>query len=239
MRPWTTSIASSAPGNSVVPDQGLLLEARGRIPEDGTFAVAVGYRQPGWTDLTGDFTEMFARYFLLPRRAAPDAPWILCLACDRSGYRGAVVGVVRRGRAGTPQAPGMTVRAIAGLAAANAAFAVMGLTVLWALRGFRTWAEVLRLTGLAYLVGLAAFGVVWPRRLGAGRLAADGRSGAAIAQATRDALIVAPDLINVEVLAVLRRLERTGQLPAGAPTMRSPISLPGPGAPSADRDAAP
>ena len=77
-------------GNSVVPDQGLLLEARGWIPEDGTFAVAVGDRPPGWTDLTGDFTEMFARYFLLPRRAAPDAPWILCLACDRSGYRGAV-----------------------------------------------------------------------------------------------------------------------------------------------------
>ena len=59
----------------------------------------------------------------------------------------------------------MTVRAIAGLAAANAAFAVMGLTVLWALRGFRTWAEVLRLTGLAYLVGLAAFGVVWTQLL--------------------------------------------------------------------------
>ena len=29
------------------------------------------------------------RYFLLPRRTSPDAPWILCFACDRSAYPGA------------------------------------------------------------------------------------------------------------------------------------------------------
>ena len=73
-------------GNSVIPDQGLLVEARGRIPEDGTFAVAVGERQPGWTDLTANFAETYSRYFLLPRRPAPDASWILCFACDRSSY---------------------------------------------------------------------------------------------------------------------------------------------------------
>ena len=76
-------------GNSVIPDQGLLVEARGRIPEDGTFAVAMGERQPGWTDLTATFAETYSRYFLLPRRAAPDAPWILCFGCDRSAYPGA------------------------------------------------------------------------------------------------------------------------------------------------------
>jgi hypothetical protein len=76
-------------GNSVVPDQGLLVEARGLIPENGTFAVAVGEREPGWTDLTATFAETYSRYFLLPRRAAPDAPWILCFACDRSAYPGA------------------------------------------------------------------------------------------------------------------------------------------------------
>lgn len=73
-------------GNSVVPDQGLMIEARGRIPLDGTFAVAVGERQAGWTDLTATFAETYARYYLLPRRAAPNAPWILCFACDRAAF---------------------------------------------------------------------------------------------------------------------------------------------------------
>jgi hypothetical protein len=76
-------------GNSVFPDQRLLVEARGRIPEDATFAVAVGERQPGWTDLTEGFAETFAKYFLLPRRFAPDGQWVLCLACDRTAYPGA------------------------------------------------------------------------------------------------------------------------------------------------------
>ena len=76
-------------GNSIVPDQGLMIEALGRIPPDGTFAVAVGERQEGWTDLTATFAETYARYFLLPRRAAPGAPWILCFACDRAAFPGA------------------------------------------------------------------------------------------------------------------------------------------------------
>ena len=71
------------------PPKGLMIEARGRIPPDETFAVAVGERQEGWTDLTAAFAESYGRYFLLPRRAAPDAPWILCRACDRGVYPGA------------------------------------------------------------------------------------------------------------------------------------------------------
>ncbi len=76
-------------GNSVIPDQGLVVQARSRIPTDGTFTVAVGEPQSGWTDLTAPFAETYARYFLLPRRLEPDAPWILCLACDPSRYPGA------------------------------------------------------------------------------------------------------------------------------------------------------
>ncbi len=73
-------------GNSVFPDQDLMIEARGRIPVDGAFRVAVGERQSGWSDLTAPFAETYARYYLLPRRADPDGSWILCLACDRAEF---------------------------------------------------------------------------------------------------------------------------------------------------------
>ena len=76
-------------GNSVFPDQALLVEARGLIPPDEGFTVAVGDPQPGWTSLTALAAEPFLRYFLLPRRLEPDARWIVCLGCDRSAYPGA------------------------------------------------------------------------------------------------------------------------------------------------------
>jgi hypothetical protein len=55
----------------------------------------------------------------------------------------------------------MTVRALSGLAALNLAYAFVGLALLWGFGALRTWGAVLRLTGLGYLVGLAAFGVLW------------------------------------------------------------------------------
>jgi len=77
-------------GNSVLPAQAIAIEARGRIPTHGTFAVAVGPRQPGWSVLADPASvENYMRYFLLPRKTDPDAPWILCFACDRSAYPGA------------------------------------------------------------------------------------------------------------------------------------------------------
>jgi hypothetical protein len=77
-------------GNSVLPAQAIAIEARGRIPENGTFTVAVGPPQPGWSSLTIPPTvENYMRYFLLPRKLYPDAPWILCFACDRGAYPGA------------------------------------------------------------------------------------------------------------------------------------------------------
>ena len=41
------------------------------------------------------------------------------------------------------------------------AYAVVGIAVLWAFRGFRTWSHVARLAGLGYLLGVAAFGILW------------------------------------------------------------------------------
>ena len=77
-----------ASGNSIVADQGGLYEARRVIPPDGTYLVSVGEPVEGWTELTAPFVEWFARYFLLPRRPSPDAPWVLCYACDPARHPG-------------------------------------------------------------------------------------------------------------------------------------------------------
>jgi hypothetical protein len=77
-------------GNSVLPDQSIAVEARGRIPLGGTFTVAVGEPKPGWPALTTQASvDTYMRYFLLPRRPRDDAPWVICLGCDRSAYPGA------------------------------------------------------------------------------------------------------------------------------------------------------
>ena len=62
----------------------------------------------------------------------------------------------------------MTVRALGGLFALNVGYALVGLALLWGGRGFRCWGDVIRLAGLGYLLGVAAFGVVWTALLVAG-----------------------------------------------------------------------
>ena len=59
----------------------------------------------------------------------------------------------------------MTLRAILGLVALNAGFAVLGLSLLWTLRALPRWSDVLRLAGVGYLVGVAAFGTLWTQLL--------------------------------------------------------------------------
>jgi len=59
----------------------------------------------------------------------------------------------------------MTIRAIAGLAALNLGIAVLGLALLFAVRGFSRLADLGRLAGLGYLLGVAFFGVVWTELL--------------------------------------------------------------------------
>lgn len=77
-------------GNSVLPDPTIVVDARGRIPPDGTFAIDVGEPQAAWGELaTPDAIATFLRSFLLPRREAADAPWVLCFACDPAAHPGA------------------------------------------------------------------------------------------------------------------------------------------------------
>jgi hypothetical protein len=59
----------------------------------------------------------------------------------------------------------VTVRAILGLAALNCAYALLGSALLWAIRGLPRWSDAFRLAGLGYLLGVAAFGIVWTQLL--------------------------------------------------------------------------
>jgi hypothetical protein len=88
-----------AGGNGLVADQSAVYAARGIIPESDTFHVAVDPAFAGGSDLTIPFVDSYYRYFLLPRRTAEDAPWIICYSCDLSAY-GPDVEVVWQGTAG-------------------------------------------------------------------------------------------------------------------------------------------
>jgi hypothetical protein len=55
----------------------------------------------------------------------------------------------------------VTVRALAGLFVLHAFYLAVGASVLWAIRGWRRWASFAALAGLAYLLGVAALGVLW------------------------------------------------------------------------------
>jgi hypothetical protein len=53
----------------------------------------------------------------------------------------------------------MTVRALLGLALGNLLVLGAGSCLLWGARGLRSWAEVARLSGLAYMLGVACLGI--------------------------------------------------------------------------------
>ena len=54
----------------------------------------------------------------------------------------------------------MTLRSIAGLVGLNLFVLGVGSGVLWGIRGWRSWTEVARLSGVAYLLGISAFYVL-------------------------------------------------------------------------------
>jgi hypothetical protein len=72
-------------GNSLGADKRALYEARALIPESGRYLVIAGpHDVEGSTELTLPYIDQFARSFLMPRRPAADADWILCYGCDHA-----------------------------------------------------------------------------------------------------------------------------------------------------------
>lgn len=62
----------------------------------------------------------------------------------------------------------MTLRALFGLFALNAFVLAVGCALLWGIRGWRVWVDLVRLGGVAYLLGLAALVVTFTVELVAG-----------------------------------------------------------------------
>ncbi len=77
-----------AGGNGLVADQTAVYAARGLIPMSETFHVVVNPLYDGGSDLTVQHVESYYRYFLMPRRPAEDAQWIICYECDLGQYDG-------------------------------------------------------------------------------------------------------------------------------------------------------
>jgi len=71
-----------AGGNSIIVDQNAAYEARAVIPRGSTYRVVTGGAVRGATALTPPFVDAWFRSFLLPRRPAAGARWIVCYACD-------------------------------------------------------------------------------------------------------------------------------------------------------------
>jgi len=71
-----------AGGNGVVADQSAVYAARALIPENETYHVAVSPDFEGGSNLTVPYAESYYQYFLMPRRPAQDASWLICYACD-------------------------------------------------------------------------------------------------------------------------------------------------------------
>ena len=77
-----------AGGNGIVVDQEAVYEARALIPHDGRYRVVTGSGLKNPTSLTLPFVESWYRSFLMPRRPAADARWIICYGCDVSKLGG-------------------------------------------------------------------------------------------------------------------------------------------------------
>lgn len=69
-------------GNGVIIDQAALYEAQALIPARASYRMLVGSALQSPTPLSEPFAPIYFRYFLMPRRQAGDARWIVCFGCD-------------------------------------------------------------------------------------------------------------------------------------------------------------
>jgi hypothetical protein len=77
-----------AGGNGIVADQEAAYQAQAIIPRDAKYRVVTGSALKNPQSLTLAFVETWYRYFLMPRRTAGDARWIICYGCDVSKLGG-------------------------------------------------------------------------------------------------------------------------------------------------------
>jgi hypothetical protein len=75
-----------AGGNGLVADQEAVYAARALIPTDAAYHVAIAPDYTGGDELTQAHVASYFRYFLVPRRPAESAPWIVCYGCDLAEY---------------------------------------------------------------------------------------------------------------------------------------------------------
>lgn len=75
-----------AGGNDVVQNQRAVYEARARIPQTAAYRVAVGDALEPESPLTIPYVASFYHSFLVPRRPAENAPWVICYGCDLDAY---------------------------------------------------------------------------------------------------------------------------------------------------------
>jgi hypothetical protein len=78
-----------AGGNSILVDQLAAYEARALIPADETFRVVTGPHLERTTSLTLQAVSGWLTYFLMPRRQAGGARWVVCYGCETSELGGA------------------------------------------------------------------------------------------------------------------------------------------------------
>ena len=77
-----------AGGNSIIVDQQAAYEARALIPRSESYRVVTGSPVKDATSLTATFVGTWFRYFLMPRRPADEARWVICYGCDQRLLRG-------------------------------------------------------------------------------------------------------------------------------------------------------
>jgi hypothetical protein len=75
-------------GNGIVLDQQAAYAAEALIPAHATYRLLTGSGLKEPTSLTLVFVDSWFRYFLMPRRPADAARWLICYGCDTSQFGG-------------------------------------------------------------------------------------------------------------------------------------------------------